>query len=110
MKRQAAAVFAAIVAVGIGPAIWLGSNLFRDDPASVTPVPASTQATIEPTSDVTDPTEPEPAESPAESDAAEELDDAEGLDPDGIWTPGMKVKEPVPQTTEDDSTHPPAVG
>jgi hypothetical protein len=38
MDRQAVALFGGIVAVGLGPAVWLGGTLLRPDPAPP-PVP-----------------------------------------------------------------------
>ncbi|MGW0434155.1 hypothetical protein ACWDV4_16645 [Micromonospora sp. NPDC003197] len=50
MDRRAAALFGGIVAVGLGPAVWLGGTLFRVDPAPRKPVPVMTELpTVAPT-------------------------------------------------------------
>ncbi|GAB2941358.1 hypothetical protein GCM10027280_32330 [Micromonospora polyrhachis] len=56
MDRQAAALFGGIVAVGLGPAVWLGGTLFRVDPAPRNPVPVMTELpTVAPTESRTTP-------------------------------------------------------
>jgi hypothetical protein len=120
MNRQAMVVFAAIVAVGIGPALWVGSTLFRDEGRSGTPVPVGTLATVAPTPTATaSVTEPEASASsvpptsspePDEPAVADDHEESEGLDPDGLWTPGMKVREPVLPPSAEPSNQPRAVG
>ena len=47
MDRQVAALFGGIVAVGLGPAVWLGGTLFRVEPDYGRPVPMVTQLPTE---------------------------------------------------------------
>jgi hypothetical protein len=61
MDRQAVALFGGIVAVGLGPAIWLGGTLFRTDPGPP-PVPTVTwqQVTASPGADDFPESSPDP--------------------------------------------------
>jgi hypothetical protein len=50
MDRRVAALFGGIVAVGLGPAVWLGGTLFRSDPPPAPPADVS-RVTGSPTAD-----------------------------------------------------------
>ncbi|SDZ40035.1 hypothetical protein SAMN05444365_11340 [Micromonospora pattaloongensis] len=86
MNKQAGALFAAIVAVGLGPAVWLGGTLLRGDPVPAAPVPVSTPEITESPSPSPSEPEPEPEPEPTETLSPTPAP-TEELDPDGVWTP-----------------------
>jgi hypothetical protein len=113
MDRQIAALFGGIVAVGLGPAVWLGGTLFRSEPAPLPPLPAMTgQRTAEVSPHWTsDPPASEPAGS---SGGGAEPDLPAGPKPAPTpyvtrtrATPGASVAPPGPPTTSPASVAPP---
>ncbi|MFI6762523.1 hypothetical protein ACIBF5_25655 [Micromonospora sp. NPDC050417] len=61
MDRRVAALFGAIIAVGLGPAVWLGGTLLRTEPAPPGPTPSgSAEPTPTPTP-TADPPTPDPS-------------------------------------------------
>lgn len=108
MDRQAMALFGGIVAVGLGPAIWLGGTLVRTDPAPPVPTVTWQQVTASPGADNSTGPSPDPLPTlPADFSGIDVDPDPAGLTPTPSGSPGGVAPTPSPTGSTPDPTPPP---
>jgi hypothetical protein len=111
MDRQVAALFGGIVAVGLGPAVWLGGTLFRPDPIPIGPVPGVTERVSELPVAVTSP-ESTPDPLPTLSAGADGIGPGLVATPGsmatpGGWSSGLTPGAPTAEPTTPSPSRPP---